>query len=484
MSDDVARLSVIGQILRRRWRLLFVLAALGALVGAGATIVWPPLYASSSRVLVGGDPSKSEVLSEAQVAMSLVVLDRAAASLNLGVVGSDLLGSVTAAPVVAEGSIIEITATAGSPERARRLADAVTQQYIAFSTEISNKSASASSDVLIPRRATLQRQVADTNRLIAGLRGSAEVNAANAQGAAARAELDRLSTDQTQALKELDELDGRIAQAQAQAAASREKFSIIEPPVAPRAPVTSSPILLVAGGAALAAVLGTFVLVAIQQADRRLRRGSDIAAALGVPLLGVVEAPAEGEIESLVNGLPNGHGAGRRVHRRVRHGARWDDQRTTASRDQALEQLRYRRVLARLRRAPGESVRLLVVLVDGDEPASRAAGQLAIAAAGSGADPSQAMPAVVLRVVSVCAARPTIPEHHEGWEVLVVVTSETRTAWELLAVAEACQDAGHRVAGVLVVLPRIDGVEDFGLEQVRPSAAAGEPRGRVGGDSP
>lgn len=482
-DDDIVRVAVIMRILRQRWRVLLTLAVVGAVLGAAATVVWPPTYASSSRVLIGGDPDNSQVLSEAQIAMSLVVLDRAAASLNLGVVGSDLQTSVTAAPAVAEGDVIEITATADSPDRARRLADAVTQEYIAFSTEISTKSASASSDVLIPRRDTLQKQVADTNRLIAGLRGSAEANAANAQGAAARAELDRLSSNQAQAVKELDELDANIAQAQAQAAVRRMRFSIIEPPVAPLTPVALYPILRVAGGAALAAVVGIFVLVAIQRADRRLRRGSDIAAALGAPLLGTVEAPAEGDIEPPANTLDNGHNAGRQVRRRVRH-ARWDAQSTTASRDQTLEHLRYRRVLARLRRAPDEPDTLLVVLADGDELAARAVRQLAILADGASADPPRSMPPTVLNVVSVCAARPTIPEPHGGSKVLVVVTSRTRTAWELLSIAEACQDAGHRVAGVLAVLPTggAGEAEDVRFEQVGHSAAVSAAPGRAGRD--
>ncbi|MGH3975238.1 MAG: Wzz/FepE/Etk N-terminal domain-containing protein, partial [Pseudonocardiaceae bacterium] len=101
MSDDVVRLSVIGRIVRRRWRLLLALAALGAVVGATASLLWPPVYESSSRVLVQGSPEKARVLSETQIAMSLVVLDRAAAGLNWGVDGSGLRDSVTAA--VADG---------------------------------------------------------------------------------------------------------------------------------------------------------------------------------------------------------------------------------------------------------------------------------------------------------------------------------------------------------------------------------------------
>ena len=516
LSDDAIRLSVIGQMLRRRWRLLLVLAALGAVVGATASLLWPPAYESSSQVLLQGNIDKARVLSEAQIAMSLVVLDRAATELNWGIDGPGLRDSVTAA--VADGNVIEVKVTANSPDQARQLAERVTQQYIAFSTEILANSASASGELLAPRRDSLQKQVADIDRRIGELQGSvALLNAANTQGAAARAELQQLSSSRPQVVKELNDLDARIAKAQA--AASRENFSVIEPPMAPPAPVGPTRLILVAGGAALAAVLGTFALAVARQADRRLRRGSDVAAALGAPVLGSVEAPAEVTVTSPTNRSSNGHSAhGRRslLKRLLRNGAPWDVSRITTSGDESLEYVRYRRALARMRGAPDESVRLLVVVVDDDVLADRAVGRLAIAAAIDGepvsvvtssprlartmkalvaashagparinvdvstsAAQSRSTHAVVLSVVPVSATRPTVPDSPDVSGVLVVVTSGTRTAWELFAIAGACHDAGHPVAGVLMVLPRVDEDADADPEQLRLTAAVGTPRGRA-----
>ncbi len=468
--------------------MLLAVAALGAVVGATASLLWPPSYESGSRVLLQQeDLDKDRVRSEAAIAMSLVVLDRAAAALNWGVDGPGLQGSVTAA--VADGNVLQIKATADSPDRAHQLAEQVTQQYVAFSTEILTKSASATGELLAPRKDGLQKQVEDMNRRISELQGSVgTVDAANDQGAAARAELQRLISNRTESVKELNELDGRIAKAQAQTAASRENFSIIEPPVAPSDPVMPTRLQLVAGGAALAAVLGAVVLVVVRHADRRLRRGSDIAAALGAPVLGVVEAPAEAAVTSARNGSANGHDAGgrRSLRQRLLHSlAPWDISGTTASSDQSLEYLRYRRVLARMPGAPDDSARLLVVVVDDDVLASRAVGALAIATANgdvsTSPDQSRSTDAAVLSVVSVSAARPTVPDSHEASGVLVVVTSGTRTAWELLAVAEACHDAGHPVAGVLVVLPRADeGGAEGASPELRHSAEVGPPVGRTG----
>lgn len=519
----MVRLSVIGQTVRRRWRLLLAFAVLGAMVGAAASLLWPPAYEASSRVLVQGDPGEERMLSEAQIATGLVVLGRAASELNWPVDGAGLRDAVAAA--VTEGNVLEIRVRAESPEKARQLAERVTEQYVAFSTEILTRSANASGEVLGPRKDSLQKQVLDMNRRISELQRTVGLlTADNAQGVAARAEQQQLINNRTDALKELTDLEGRIATTQAQVAVSRESFSVIEPPLAPSVAATLTPLQLVASGAALGVALGAFVAVALRRADRRLRRGPDIAAALGAPVLGTVEAPTEAVVSPPANGAANGrHAHARRslLQRLLRDDARWDGQAITAGHDQSLEYLRYQRVLARLRGPREESARLLVVVVDDDEPASRAVGRLALAASHDGrpvsvmisnpelaetveaflatsgpggatidveisgsVDHAHPAHAAVLSVVPVSAARPTIPDCQQVSGALVVVTSGTRTGWELLAVAEACRDAGHPVTGALMVLPMVVdyAAESAGPGQPSPGAVVGTPWGRAGRD--
>ncbi|MGW6159784.1 Wzz/FepE/Etk N-terminal domain-containing protein, partial [Streptomyces sp. NPDC055144] len=63
MSDDTIRLAMIGQILRRRWRLLAVLTLVGALVGYGTSVVlFPPRYTASTSVLLPGQWEERELL--------------------------------------------------------------------------------------------------------------------------------------------------------------------------------------------------------------------------------------------------------------------------------------------------------------------------------------------------------------------------------------------------------------------------------------
>lgn len=83
MNEDTIRLVTIGRILRRRWRLLAVLAVVGALVGYGASVlVFPPRYTASAPVLLPGVWEERELLTQVDIATSLTVVDRAADALH------------------------------------------------------------------------------------------------------------------------------------------------------------------------------------------------------------------------------------------------------------------------------------------------------------------------------------------------------------------------------------------------------------------
>jgi hypothetical protein len=127
------------------------------------------------------------------------------------------------------------------------------------------------------------------------------------------------------------------------------------------------------------------------------------------------------------------------------------------SADELNRDARYRRVLTRL----GPSHRRLLVLVpEGDAPAHRAVTQLTAAADSR----------TSLRVLDVSAERPTVPEGGGESGVLVVLTVGTRTAWELVGIAEACADAGREVVGVVLT------------QAVRPHEATPESQPKVNSD--
>src|SRR5438034_11184168 len=127
LTDDTVRLALVGQVLRRRWRLLTALAVLGAGVGAAASLVLSPGYQTTSSVLLQGPRQADELLTQAEVATSSVVLDRAAAQLSWRPGGADLKKRVTASS--ANGNIVTITASEDTAEHAQQAADAIAQEY-------------------------------------------------------------------------------------------------------------------------------------------------------------------------------------------------------------------------------------------------------------------------------------------------------------------------------------------------------------------
>lgn len=107
MSDDTIRLVTIGRIVRRRRRLLVLLVVVGALVGYGTSLLLPPRYTTSASVLLPGAWEERELLTQAEIATTSVVVDRTAAALGWhGVSGEELREQLTAK--AADGNIIKI----------------------------------------------------------------------------------------------------------------------------------------------------------------------------------------------------------------------------------------------------------------------------------------------------------------------------------------------------------------------------------------
>src|SRR5437763_16003899 len=157
LTDDTVRLALVGQVLRRRWRLLTALAVLGAGVGAAASLVLSPGYQTTSNALLQGPRQADELLTQAEVAISSVVLDRAAAALPWHPSGADLKKQVAASAT--NGNVVTITASAGTAEQAQQLADQVAQQYVKYAGQLATNSADSSSQLAGEQQEALRQQV-------------------------------------------------------------------------------------------------------------------------------------------------------------------------------------------------------------------------------------------------------------------------------------------------------------------------------------
>ncbi|MEU5640868.1 Wzz/FepE/Etk N-terminal domain-containing protein [Streptomyces milbemycinicus] len=436
MSEDTIRLVTIGRIIRRRRRLLTILAVVGALVGYGASLLFPPRYTTSASVLLPGQWGERELLTQVDIATSSAVVDRAAATLGWkGVSGGELRDRVSAK--AADGNIIKISGTADTPARAQRLADQVAQELVRFAARI----AGGSTD---PQAATgseaLRQKVAETNRRITDLANAADPGQ-TVESVQARTELEKLRTALQEAMKKLDEADP---------AAGKAGMVVMGPAARPTGEAPPTRTQLIVSGALLFFLLAVIGHLAAARMNRRLRTEPEIAAALGSVLLGTVDVPGERRAHR-----PEGRGPRARIRWLLGADIRWDMPTPQTSGDEAGRQIRYRRMCARLRDQLPAPRRLLVVVPDGDETARRAAGQL-VAEAESGP---------LLREVGVSVDRPMVPDRDTESGALVVLSAGSWTAEELAGIAEACADAGHEVVGVVLAV----------TVRARPTRAAGHP---------
>ncbi|MFI0980955.1 Wzz/FepE/Etk N-terminal domain-containing protein [Streptomyces sp. NPDC021093] len=436
MSEDTIRLATIGRILRRRWQLLAVLTVVGALVGYGTSVLFPPRYTASASILLPGQWEERELLTQVNIATSSAVADRVAATLGWpGVSGGDLRERVSA--TAAEGNIIKISGTADTPERAQQLSDRAAQQFVAFAARITGGTASPEA---VTEPEALRRQVVQTNRRITELAGAADPGR-SVESVQARTSLEKLRATLEAAMKKLDEADP---------ANDRATMVVMGPAPRPAGEAPPTRMQLVVAGALLFFLLAVVGHLAAARANRRLRSEPEIAAALGSPLLGSVDVPEERRALR-----PEDGGARARIRRFLGVDTRWDVPTPQTYGDEAGLRIRYQRVCARLRDRLPAPRRLLVVVPADDSIARRAAEQLVAEAAGAeaGNDPapgSSGRGYPVLRLVEVSVDRPVVPDRDTESGALVVLSAGSRTAGELADIAEACADGRHEVVGTVV----------------------------------
>lgn len=425
MNDDAIRLVTIGRIFRRRWRLLAIVAVVGALVGYGASVLFPPRYTTSTSVLLPGTWEERELLTQTEVATSSVVVDRAAATLRwTGVSGSDLRDQVGAKAT--DGNIIKISGTADTPEHAQRLSDQVAKEFVSYATRIAKESADPEA---AGELAALQKSVKDTSRRISRLADATDPGQ-TVESVQTRTELEKLRTALREAINTLEQADPAEDEA--------KNMVVMGSAARPTGEAPPTRTQLIAGGALLFFLFAVIGHLTAARMSRRLRGEAEITAALGSTLLGTVDVPVERPTHR-----PEGRGPRAWIRRLLGLDVRWDIPTPQTSGDEASRQIRYRRVCSRLRDQPPAPRRLLVVFPEGDEIARRAAGQL-VAVAGN--DP-------LLRPVAVSVSRPMVPDRGYESGALVVLSAGSWTAGELAGIAEACTDAKHAVVGIVLAGP-------------------------------
>ncbi len=413
MSTDRLDAGAPWEALRARRRWLLAAGAAGLVLGTGWAVLRPAPAVASSEVMFQDDPNDPKRAdTEVRIASSRAVLDLVKGGVPAWEAAS-LPGALSATKVTHD--VIRLTAQAGSPARARELADRYAAGYIDYSGGILRQAATDESGALNRQLDPVNAALAATADKLNRLDSDPLLNATGPQGEAARLEQASLQKSQDLLAQDISDLQSKAAAQQV--AAGRHDYLTEVNRSAPIAPTLKARLRRVAVPTVLLPALVAVGIVVARRRDMRLYTADEVARAAGAPVSATVAAPA-------------------------------DTAKATALRPaEALEPseiLRYRRALTRLLGADptGPVPTLTLVRPAADRAAQWAAEHLA------GLLPTAAPPAR-----HIAAEGAALPDLDPNSRVVLVVTAGTLSAAAAHTLAAACRDAGGAPHAVLLVAP-------------------------------
>ena len=280
-ADRPGQLSDYGALLRRQWWLILIVAALGAVAAFGYTSSQPPMYTSTTQVLVtptGADDvsvlangrTRGEINldTEAQLLTSTAVVAAVGDMIGGDATAADLVSRVKVT-VPPNTEVLTIAFAAASPQTAQQGANAFAVAYLA-------NRAKQASDQILGRQEARQVQIDSLSRSLqqvtASLKGKAD---GSAELSVAQAQVQSLSTQIAVLTAEADGLDAN----------SITPGRTITDASLPRS--ASSPVLAVnlAAGAMLGLLLGLALAQLRYRSDRQLRTAEEVSRRTGLPVL-------------------------------------------------------------------------------------------------------------------------------------------------------------------------------------------------------
>jgi capsular polysaccharide biosynthesis protein len=479
MSEQALDIQAALSILGRRRRVIVAAGLLGAVVGVLFVLARPPLFTSSTLVLLpkvqtGGSDGSRDMPTETRIVTSDVVLGKARTLVDPVLSRNDIAQLVTADSPSA--NMLHIVARGSTREAAESLAKAVAAAELAYEEQASSSLSQAERAALDERQSQLEGQLTSVNREIGHTKTLLRAQPPKSPGAgAAQTALSQLTAQQSTLALAIDGVESqRSAQATGPGATLIEDAT---PATRPRLVVwmVLSGFLFTIVGAGLAAC----VAIALARRDRRLRTRDELADALGSPVIGSVK----------------GH--------RVRTTAAWS-QLLESYRPSPVDAWSLRQVLDRIGAGPllaaaggrgggARASRLtVVVVVPADDPGALAvAGQLASHTASLGvptiltarqrhaaADALWATSAgdeetrpglrvdprrtavrgknssdLLLELAVVDRQQPVLPDLRRAGAIVLIVSSGTATEEDLARVAVAAYESGGRFRGIVVADP-------------------------------
>ncbi|WP_166389556.1 Wzz/FepE/Etk N-terminal domain-containing protein [Nocardioides ochotonae] len=267
-----------ARVLRRRWVVLLVCAALGAGLGAAYAALRPSTATAAAMVnlnVISQDPfdlqrepsGLIDAQTEVQTVRSSEVVSRAAEKLGDTTPGE--LRSGLRAEVYPDATVLRLTYTAGSVQEAVAGADRIAVEFLAYRGNLARQRVANAVEQLSRRRDLLRDDV------LAATREIAEAPPGSRAAGAAAQERDILNT-------EIEELLLRIG---ALSAIETTGGTVITTASDIGATTGQSPSVIVGGGLLAGLLLGLVLAFARDALDGRVRDEEDLVAAGSAPLL-------------------------------------------------------------------------------------------------------------------------------------------------------------------------------------------------------
>jgi capsular polysaccharide biosynthesis protein len=280
--DVQAALSILG----RHWRVIVAAGLIGAVAGVLFVLARPPLYASSTLVLLppvqsGAPGSDRDMGTETRIVTSDAVLDKARILVHPALSRDQVARLVTADSPSPD--MLHIVARGSTAKAAQSLAHAVAVSELDYQLRAASSLSNAALEVLDGRQSRLEDQLANVEREIRRTKALlADQPGGSAQARAAKATLAELTAQQTPLVLGINDVKAQISGQQIGPGANL---------VEDATPATQPRLVVWMGlSALLFAVLGVgvaaAVVIVLARRDPRLRTRDEIADALGSPVIG------------------------------------------------------------------------------------------------------------------------------------------------------------------------------------------------------
>jgi capsular polysaccharide biosynthesis protein len=292
------------RVLARRPRPILVLGLIGLLLGAAYGVGIPALATARALVLLPPAPASysgvatRDVSTETAIVMSAVVLVPAGKNAGLSLPYATLEKRVSATGLTDD--IIQISAAASSGSVAQKLANAVAQEFVSYSTSQASLYISGEAAVWQTQAGKIQGEINNLNKEISNTqKAMTSLSPSSALYQSDQSLIDTLDSTEANNALQLRVVDSEIDQAQLSSSTPGSGIVILQrATTAQVASVLRIPKL--AGiGLAFGLLIGAIAAFAAGRMDKRLRLRDDIARAAGAPVIASVSAASVNRADDL-----------------------------------------------------------------------------------------------------------------------------------------------------------------------------------------